>query len=548
MVIKLQKSNSFSTDRLIAEARKLHLAGDFRRARATAEAVLRNAPRNLQAFEVIALVEMEHGDLAEAIRLLKRIAKELPGSAEAQYNLALAYRYSGRLELAASGFSLALKLNPGLGRARAELANTYANLGQFDSLDRACRTMIEINPNDPRPYNHLAFNLPEALSDQDFALMRKAASDPKVPQGTRTNFLFSIAEILRRRGMHDESFAALKEANDLTASTLRDAAAPTSAIAPAGEKPRLTTPEAAATTHTLVCNYVRDLFTPQFMTRFGGHGERSRVPLFIVGMPRSGSTLVEQILASHPGVFGAGEIPDLSILTNTRWPYGGPSSDGGKRPEEPPAPVSTYFRDIGREYLARLRKIDARASVIVNKMLGNYVHVGMIDLCLPDAIIIDIRRDAVDNCLACYQRQFHTGHEFTYDLAALGAQYRRYVAIMDHWDRVLPGRVLRVAYEELVSDPEPQIRRLLDHCGLPWNDEVMRFHENARPVRTASLSQVRRPISTASVTKWKPYAHHLGPLFESLEELAPALSGHPASPPAVERVQQQETPQSSRLS
>ncbi|MGX8014012.1 tetratricopeptide repeat-containing sulfotransferase family protein [Mesorhizobium sp. ORM8.1] len=450
-----------------------------------------------------------------------RIAKELPGSAEAQYNLALAHRYAGRLELAASGFNLALKLNPGLGRARAELATTYANLGQFDSLARICRTMIEANPNDPRPYSHLAFNMPEALSDQHCALMARAGHDQKIPQGIRASFLFSIAEIFRRRGRHEEAFAALKEANDLTLAALGDDAAPTKAIAPAGEKPRLTTPEAAATAHKLLCDYVRDTFTPQFLSRFGGHGERSRVPVFIVGMPRSGSTLVEQILASHPGVFGAGEIPDLSILTNMRWPYGGPSRDGGKRPDQPPAPVATYFRDIGREYIARLRKIDAQATMIVNKMLGNYVHIGMIDLCLPDAIIIDIRRDPVDNCLACYQRQFRTGHEFTYDLAALGAQYRRYVAVMDHWDRVLPARVLRVDYEELVGDPEPQIRRLLNHCGLPWNDEVMRFHENTRPVRTASLSQVRRPISTTSVAKWKPYARHLGPLLESLGDLAP---------------------------
>ncbi|WP_095200085.1 tetratricopeptide repeat-containing sulfotransferase family protein [Mesorhizobium carmichaelinearum] len=535
----MQNSNSFSLERLIAEARRLHLAGDVRRARATAEAVLRQAPRNLQALEVIALLEMEHGDLGEAIRLLKRIAKELPASAEAQYNLALAYRYSGRLELAATGFNLALKLKPELGRARAELADTYANLGRFEDLAQVCRAMIEAGPYNPRPYSHLAFNMPAALSEQDLALMTKAARDPKLQQGTKASFLFSLAEILRRKGMHDEAFAALKAANDLVRATLGNEAAPTRAIAPAGEKPRLTPPEVAATAHTQVCDYVRDTFTPEFLSKFGGHGERSRIPVFIVGMPRSGSTLVEQILASHPSVFGAGEIPDLSILTNMRWPYGGPSSDGGKRPKEPPAPLSTYFRDIGREYIARLRKIDAQASMVVNKMLGNYVHIGMIELCLPDAVVIDIRRDAVDTCLACYQRQFRTGHEFTYDLAAMGAQYRRYVAIMDHWDRVLPGRVLRLSYEELVRDPEPQIRRLLDHCGLPWSDEVLRFHENARPVRTASLSQVRRPISTASVAKWKPYARHLGPLLESLGDLAEA---NPMSLPRIdEAVKRSET-------
>ena len=189
----------------------------------------------------------------------------------------------------------------------------------------------------------------------------------------------------------------------------------------------------------------------------------------------------------------------------------------------PPEPKERYFGDLGRRYAARLRQLDGTADMVINKMLGNYVQIGMIELCLPNAVIIDIRRDPVDNCLACYQRQFRTGHEFTYDLAALGAQYRRYVSVMEHWDHVLPGRVLRVHYEALVSDPKVEISRLLDHCGLPWSDEVMRFHDNARPVRTASLSQVRRPISTASVAKWKPYARHLEQLFTALGDLAPKL-------------------------
>ena len=205
-----------------------------------------------------------------------------------------------------------------------------------------------------------------------------------------------------------------------------------------------------------------------------------------------------------------------------QWPFGGPPTADGKRPALPPGPKESWFADLGRAYVARMRQLDPDAAMIVNKMLGNYVFIGQIELCLPRAVIIDVRRDPVDNCLACYQRQFRTGHEFTYDLTALGEQYRRYVSVMEHWDAVLPGRVLRLRYEELVADPEPQIRSLLDHCGLPWSDAVLRFHENARPVRTASLSQVRRTISTASVAKWKPYSRHLGPLFDALGLERPA--------------------------
>jgi tetratricopeptide (TPR) repeat protein len=516
---KLQSSNNSSSSNIIADARRLHLSGNFKRARAMAEGLLRQNPRDLEAIEIIALVEMEHGDLGRCVQLLRRIAKERPGSAGAQYNLALAYRYAGRLELAATGFQLAVKLKPGMTPALGELANTYANLGRFGELANVCRTLIEINPHDPRPYSQLAFNRPEALADPDIATMRRAGADTKRPVGVRASFLFSLAEVLRGKGRHDEAFAILKDANDLTLSVLGRELAPSAAIAPTAEKPRLKSLDVAIKAHTMMCDYMQEVFTPEFMAKFRGHGEHGRVPAFVVGMPRSGSTLVEQILASHPSVFGAGEIADLSIMTELRWPYGGVKTEGGKRPQDPPSPAATYFRDLGRQYIARLREIDGGAGMIVNKMLGNYLHVGMIELCLPDAVIVDIRRDPVDNCLACYQRQFRTGHEFTYDLAALGAQYRRYATVMDHWDRVLPGRVLRVHYERLVSDPEPEIRRLLEHCGLPWSDEVMRFYENSRPVRTASLSQVRRPISTASVAKWKPYANHLGPLLESLGDL-----------------------------
>lgn len=508
---------------MIDRARRMHLSGAFRQARELARNVLRQRPRDLDALEVLALVEMEHGDLGDAVRMLRKIAKGWPGNAETQFNLGLAYRYAGRLEQAVAGFRLALKFKPEFPRAMAELADTLANLGRFDEMESACRAMIEAAPSNPRSYAQLAFNRPAALGPADIGAMERCSHDAALSAGTRASFLFGLAEMRRRQGNYDASFEALKQANDLVAAIAGQERPASTAIAPQAEKPVVRSVAAAAASHRMLCDYVRQTFSEAFMASFAGHGNESRVPVFVVGMPRSGSTLIEQILASHPGVFGAGEIPDFDRVTHMQWPYGGPPTTDGSRPAAPPEPKQRYFTELGRRYVERLRELDGRADRIVNKMLGNYVHVGMIELCLPNAVIVDIRRDPVDNCLACYQRQFRTGHEFTYDLTALGSQYRRYVEVMRHWDEVLPGRVLRVHYEALVNDPEVEIRRLLAHCGLPWSDEVMRFHDNPRPVRTASLSQVRRPISTSSVAKWKPYTRHLEPLFIALGDLAPQL-------------------------
>src|SRR5438270_5430961 len=181
-------------------------------------------------------------------------------------------------------------------------------------------------------------------------------------------------------------------------------------------------------------------------------------------MPRSGSTLIEQILSSHPLVHGAGEVDTLSAMTHMQWPYLGyrlRGPDGVMRPTEPPKPASRYFRERGAVYVKALRAFDPKAQRIVNKMLGNYMHVGMIDLCLPKSIIIHAVRDPVDNCLGCYKRLFATGNETTYDLTDIGRHYAWYRRIMAHWQRVLPGRVIDVVYEEMVADPERHIRRLI---------------------------------------------------------------------------------------
>ncbi len=493
----------------IANARTLHLSGSFAAAKAIATGILRIDPNFAPAREVEALIEMEHGDLAQAVRLLKKICAQNPRDGIMAYNLGLAHRYAGNFGWAVEWLSRAVGLRPDLRRAHVELANTYANIGDFVGVETTCRAMMRQWPDDGQPYGILAMVRPECLTPADVARLAAMVKNPDISSERRANLQFAYADALRQRKQYDQAFAQLTAANATMVMILAEDRPATSAIAPGGEKPKLQSVPVAAEKHRILCDYMTATFDAPFLARFSGQGVSGARPIFVVGMPRSGSTLVEQILSSHPDVFGAGEVPYLSQVLSSTWPFAG---EADARPDVPP--TDQFFKTLGQDYLSRLMTGSAPRGV--DKMLGNYLYVGMIHLCLPDAIVLDIRRDPMDNCLACFERQFRTGHEFTYDLDALAAQYRRYVAVMDHWDHVVPGRVQRISYEALVSDPDRQIPDLLARCDLPWDDAVTRFYDSKRPVRTASLSQVRRPISAASVQKWKPYAAHLTDLIHAL--------------------------------
>jgi len=267
------------------------------------------------------------------------------------------------------------------------------------------------------------------------------------------------------------------------------------------------------------------IFDSAFLEKYAGFGHPSSLPIFILGMPRSGSTLIEQILSSHPMVHGAGELTTLhETIVDMRWPFEGylqRGPEGGLQPSPPPKPANRYFRELGAAYVKALRGYSARAQRITDKMPDNYFDLGMIHLCLPNAVILHSVRDPVDTCLGCYRQIFATGHETTYDLALMGKTYVLYRRLMEHWQRVLPGRVIDVVYEKLVADPETEIRRIVAACGLPWNDACVRFYENERPVTTASSSQVRQPIFKGAVQRWRRYEKHLGPLLDALGPYAP---------------------------
>jgi sulfotransferase family protein len=253
------------------------------------------------------------------------------------------------------------------------------------------------------------------------------------------------------------------------------------------------------------------VFTGELMRSHEGRGERSCVPVFILGMLRSGTTLVEQILASHPKVFGAGEVDDFNkVIAALHFP------------EVVSLMSGEQLRQLGASYVGGIRVAAPVVERITNKSPGNFRFTGLIHMMLPNARIIHTRRDPIDTCLSCFSKLFVGNHPYAYDLEELGRYYRAYEALMAHWRSVLPPNVmLEVQYEEVVADLEGQARRIVAHCGLEWDALCLAFHQTERPVRTASATQVRQPIYKSSVGRWRAYEPFLGPL---LAELKPSIA------------------------
>jgi hypothetical protein len=250
------------------------------------------------------------------------------------------------------------------------------------------------------------------------------------------------------------------------------------------------------------------------MRRLEGGGDPSDRPIFVVGMPRSGTTLIEQVLASHPDIHGAGE---LTLLDEALDRVLGPGAARGGGASQAPSLSADDLAALGRAYVEGVAAIAPASLRVVDKMPFNFRHAGLIALALPNARIIHCRRDAIDTCLSCYARKFVEGVDFAYDLGELGLYHRGYQRLMDHWRAVLPAeRFIEVDYEAVVGGLETEARRMIAFCGLLWDEACLAFHQTRRDIRTASAAQARQPIYRTSLERWRPYEGHLRPLLSVL--------------------------------
>jgi hypothetical protein len=258
---------------------------------------------------------------------------------------------------------------------------------------------------------------------------------------------------------------------------------------------------------------IREFFNEAFFAGRTGSGDPTPAPIFIVGLPRSGSTLLEQILASHSRVEGTMELSNIITITHQ---FDDMTQNRDGYPETVGTAPAEILTALGSRYIAETAPLRTGREHFIDKLPNNFSHVGLIHAILPHATIIDARRHPMDCCFSTFKQHFAEGQTFSYDLNDLGRYYRCYLSAMDHWDVVLPGKVLHVQYEDLVREPEANIRRLLDACGLPFEDACLAFHRTRRSVRTASAEQVRQPIYTSAVSYWRHFEKELAPLREAL--------------------------------
>jgi tetratricopeptide (TPR) repeat protein len=433
----------------------------------------------------------------QAIGFYEKALAIYPDHVEANDGLGTALQALDRHDEAIPFYEKALAMKPGYGVAHNKLGIALEQIGRLDEARLAFERAVGLEPQNSGFYRNLFDTKKIAAGDRHLAALRALAQDAaSLSSDDRIQLHFALGKALADVGEHQRSFHHFLEGNAL-------------------KRQQVEHDEAAA---MRMFDRIRAVFSAELMRSKAGRGDPSPLPIFILGMPRSGSTLIEQILASHANVFGAGERLDLRDALNS---YGEAAGVDLPFPELFIVTTGEELRRLGTGYLDRLKTAACGAGDlwqrITDKMPANFRLVGLIHLALPNARIIHTCRDPVDTCLSCFSTLFAADQPFAYDLGELGRYYRAYSSLMDHWRSVLPqGVMLDIRYEELVADFEPQARRIVAHCGLEWHDGCLAYDKTRRPVKTASSAQVRRPIYRSSVGRWRPDADMLKPLFDAL--------------------------------
>jgi len=493
---------------------------------------LKHFPTDVTAIRMLAEVAARIGRFADAETLLRRCLELAPSFDAARHNYALALLRQGKAAEALVAVDRLLQIDPHDPGYRNLKASVLGQIGDYSETIALYEGVLKDYPNQPKvwmsyghalktagrlsdgidAYRRSIEQMPELgeaywslanlktfrFTEGDLGAMQAQLARADLSDGDRLHFHFALGKALEDAGDYARSFTHYSEANRIRRAQLGY---------DAGE----TTERAERT---------KALFTADFLASRAGMGCPSPDPIFIVGLPRSGSTLIEQILSSHSMVEGTMELPDLPSIVLRLADRRGRDSPS-QYPECLAAMDAGQLRALGEEYLARTR-IQRRAgrAFFIDKMPQNFLYVGMLRLILPNAKVIDARRHPLGACFSGFKQHFARGQAFSYGLEDIGRYYRDYVDLMSHFDRVAPGAVHRVHYESMVDDTETEVRRLLDHLGLPFEDACLRFHETERAVRTPSSEQVRQPIFRDGLDHWRHYEPWLGPLKTALGDAA----------------------------
>jgi tetratricopeptide (TPR) repeat protein len=468
--------------------------GHLEDAMASCREAIRLDPNIAEAHSTLGVALREQHKLDEAVAAQREAVRINPGFAVAYCNLGGALSEQGKLEDAITAYRQAISLRPDYDVAYANLGQALTHAGKISEARTAFEHAIHLAPDKIMYRRHLGELVRFTSGDPHLNYLEKLTkTGAPLTAENQIERHFALGKAYEDIGRYDLAFRHLLDGNALKRRQVAYGEIPTLGF----------------------FDRVRAVFTSRLIEKFSLVGIPSTVPIFVIGMPRSGTTLIEQVLASHPLVFGAGELKDFERAVKSTL------AAAGSATEYPEAVAGMKGRDFGRlgaTYVAQVGLFAPTAARIVNKMPHNYLFAGLIHLALPNAPIIHVTRDPIDTCVSCFSRLFSDKMNYAYDLGELGRYYRGYQGVMSHWQRVLPpGRILEVKYEDVVADLEGQARRLVAYCGLEWDPRCLAFHQASRPVRTASAVQVRQPIYSDSVGRSRRYEPSLGPLLVELQ-------------------------------
>jgi len=550
---------------LCQQARQFELAGNEVQAEQIYREILEKEPNNAQIWHSLGLlaygvnkldaayayigqalklnsqVTLYHRNLGEIARRLGRLDQAIlsgkaactlsPDDLDAHYNLGLAYADSKEYAKAIFHYRKAIKINPkhglswnNLGSAlerwgdksqalsayekavainalHAEAQNNqgaiYSEVGRLEEARQSFSHAIAASPDFVEAHYNLSSLKVYTINDPHLGMLEALhANRSHLNAHARIRYNFAFGKALDDIGNYEQAFAAYEEGNRIQ-----------HALLPCNER------RADQLIDAIISTFSAEFFANKIDQR--ASKSKTTTPIFIVGMPRSGTTLLEQILSSHASVFGAGELTVLNEVISQITK----ASSEKLFTESLPKLSKAKLQKIGTDYLHQVESLSAKSAYITDKMPANFFYLGLIYLALPDAKIIHAMRDPMDSCFSCFSRLFNDTMEFAYDQETLGRYYQRYMRLMKHWHQVLPqGTILDLSYEKMVADTEYQSRRLLNFVGLPWDPVCLEFYKNDRLVKTASIAQVRQPIYMTSLARWKHFARHLRPLYELVRE------------------------------
>lgn len=520
-----------SLEQQFQKATRLHQQGDHEQAGRLYRRILAHFPQHPEALRLLAVIHLQQGDPAKAVPLLEAALNTHPNPVTVWINLASAERQRGRPEIARNWLESVLSMDSKHAQAWSNLGHVHREMAELDSARDAYLKALSIQPSDEvarynlglvlknlgevdaaidcfrqliskRPDHHMAwYSLADLktyrFSPDELEQVGEIIEGTDLDADRALHLCFAAAKAADDQGEHSRSFDYLARANALKYKQLNP---------PSVDRTRL-------------AEQIGSVFSQPFIESCQQHQVQDDSAIFIISMPRSGSTLIEQILASHSRVTGAAELPTMGQLVRQAC-----RSHDGAYPDAMASMRPEDFARIGDAYLEATAQWHKDTPHFTDKMPNNFAWAGAIAASLPGARLIEARRHPLDICLSCYRQNFSVGNAHTFDLEALAEFYIYYHRVMTHWHRVLGDRLIAVQYEALVNDPDTEIRALLAHCRLEYEPACAAFHKTRRSIRTASAAQVSQRLNRSGLGRWKPYEQQLAPLIERLEAAGIDLS------------------------